>query len=84
MNAGKPANYTNVKAQELWKTLYLCAKENPRRRFHALYDKIYRADILAEAWRRVKGKKGVEESMDKRLKTSSRNMEKESFSMKSI
>ncbi len=52
-------NYTNkVKAQELWKTLYLCAKESPTRRFHALYDKIYRPDILWEAWQRVKRKKG--------------------------
>lgn len=58
MNAGKLANYTDVKARELWKTLYLCAKENPKRRFHALYDKIYRPDILAEAWRRVKRNKG--------------------------
>lgn len=58
MNAGKLANYTDVKAQELWKTIYLCAKENPKRRFHALYDKVYRPDILAEAWRRVKSKKG--------------------------
>jgi RNA-directed DNA polymerase len=58
VNAGKLANYTDAKAQELWKTLYLCAKENPKRRFHALYDKVYRPDILAEAWRRVKGKKG--------------------------
>lgn len=58
MNASKLANYTDVKARELWKTLYLCAKENPRRRFHALYDKVYRPDILAEAWRRVKANKG--------------------------
>ncbi|MCM3736804.1 group II intron reverse transcriptase/maturase [Bacillus cytotoxicus] len=58
MNAGKLANYTDVKARELWKTLYLCAKESPSRRFHALYDKIYRPDILAEAWRRVKRNKG--------------------------
>lgn len=58
MNAGKLANYTDVKARELWKTLYLCAKESPTRRFHALYDKIYRPDILAEAWRRVKANKG--------------------------
>lgn len=51
MNAKKMANYTNkVKAQELWKTLYLCAKESKTRRFHALYDKIYRSDILWEAW----------------------------------
>ncbi len=63
MNAVKPANYTKVKAQELQDKLYLAAKENPKRRFHALYDKIYREDILWEAWRRVKGNKGVEESM---------------------
>lgn len=38
MNAKKMANYTNnAKAQELWKTLYLCAKESKTRRFHALY-----------------------------------------------
>jgi len=58
VNAGKLANYTDVKAQELWKTLYLCAKESSSRRFHALYDKIYRPDILAEAWRRVKRNRG--------------------------
>lgn len=58
MNASKLANYTDVKARELWTTLYLCAKENPKRRFHALYDKVYRPDILAEAWRRVKANKG--------------------------
>lgn len=59
MNAKKMANYTNkVKAQELWKTLYLCAKESKTRRFHALYDKIYRSDILWEAWQRVRGKRG--------------------------
>ncbi len=53
------ANYTNIdKAQEHWKTLYLCAKESPTRRFHALYDKIYRPDILWEAWQSVKQKKG--------------------------
>jgi RNA-directed DNA polymerase len=58
VNAGKLANYTDVKARELWKTLYLCAKESKTRRFHALYDKVYRPDILAEAWRRVKRNRG--------------------------
>ncbi|WP_028782771.1 group II intron reverse transcriptase/maturase [Thalassobacillus devorans] len=59
MNVKKMTNYTNkVKARELWKTLYLCAKESPTRRFHALYDKIYRPDILWEAWQRVRRKKG--------------------------
>lgn len=58
MNAVKPANYAKVKAQELQNKLYLSAKENPKRRFHALYDKIYREDVIWEAWRRVKGNKG--------------------------
>jgi RNA-directed DNA polymerase len=58
VNAVKPANYAKVKAQELQDKLYHAAKENPKRRFHALYDKIYREDILWEAWRRVRGNKG--------------------------
>ena len=52
------ANYAKVKAQELQNKLYLAAKENPKRRFHALYDKLYREDVLWEAWRRVKGNRG--------------------------
>ncbi|MES9684305.1 group II intron reverse transcriptase/maturase [Gottfriedia acidiceleris] len=58
MNARILANYTDEKAQELLRILYLCAKEKPNRKFHALYDKIYRPDILIEAWKRVKRKKG--------------------------
>ncbi|PRO64232.1 group II intron reverse transcriptase/maturase [Alkalicoccus urumqiensis] len=59
MNAHNAANYANVgKARELQKTLYLCAKVRKTRRFHALYDKIYRPDILWEAWQRVKRNRG--------------------------
>lgn len=58
MNADKPANYAKIKAQELQNKLYLAAKENPKRKFHALYDKLYRNDLLWEAWRRVKGNRG--------------------------
>ncbi|MFB9278580.1 reverse transcriptase domain-containing protein, partial [Cohnella cellulosilytica] len=58
MNADKPANYAKVKARELQNVLYFAAKENPRRRFHALYDKVHRGDILWEAWKRVKSNGG--------------------------
>lgn len=35
---------------ELQTALYRAAKADTRRRFHALYDKLWRADVLAEAW----------------------------------
>ncbi|MFE6073447.1 hypothetical protein ACFVQB_03095 [Paenibacillus sp. NPDC057886] len=57
MNAQK-ANYTKVKARQLQNVLYLAAKERPRRRFHALYDKVYREDVLWEAWKQVKASGG--------------------------
>jgi RNA-directed DNA polymerase len=45
--------------QQLQEKLGHAAKENKKRRFHALYDKIYRMDILWEAWRRVRANKGA-------------------------
>lgn len=38
--------------------LYLAAKQNRRRRFHALYDKLYRNDVLWRAWEMVKANGG--------------------------
>lgn len=58
MNVQK-TNNTNEKVRQLQRKLYLVAKENSRRKFHAMYDKIYRIDILTEAWKRVKANGGV-------------------------
>lgn len=58
MNAVKSANYTKGKVRELQRTLYLAAKANANRRFHALYDKVYRSDVMWEAWKRVKANRG--------------------------
>jgi len=37
------------KVRQLRRKLYLCAKQSKARRFHALYDRIYRSDVLWEA-----------------------------------
>ena len=41
------------KVKVLQRKLYCAAKAAPERKFHALYDKIYRRDVLALAWSRV-------------------------------
>lgn len=46
------------KVQQLQEKLGHAAKENKKRKFHALYDKVYRWDILCEAWNRVRANKG--------------------------
>ena len=47
------------KVRELQRKLYVCAKKSKTRRFHALYDRIYRSDVLWKAWHRVRGNKGA-------------------------
>ncbi|MGH9222856.1 MAG: reverse transcriptase domain-containing protein [Acidimicrobiales bacterium] len=47
------------KVQVLQRTLYRAAKADPERRFHALYDKIYRRDVLERAWSNVRHNAGA-------------------------
>jgi len=42
------------KSRELQRKLYLAAKRSRNRRFHALYDRIFRPDILRQAWEEVR------------------------------
>ncbi len=44
-----------VNVRELQRRLWAAAKQSPGRRFHALYDRIYRGDVLWEAWERLPG-----------------------------
>jgi group II intron reverse transcriptase/maturase len=53
------SNHPEDKVRELQRTLWRAAKRSRGRRFHALYDRIYRGDILWEAWRRVRSNQGA-------------------------
>ena len=45
--------------RRLQNRLWAAAKQSKGRRFHALYDRIYRTDILWEAWERVRANRGA-------------------------
>jgi RNA-directed DNA polymerase len=47
------------KVRQLQRRLCAAAKRAPKRRFHALYDRIYRGDVLLEAWERVRRNRGA-------------------------
>jgi RNA-directed DNA polymerase len=48
-----------VKVRQLQNRLWAAAKQSPERRFHALFDRIHRGDVLWEAWVRVKANRGA-------------------------
>ncbi len=47
------------KVRQLQRRLWSAAKRHPGRRFHALYDRIHRSDVLWEAWSRVRRNRGA-------------------------
>ena len=55
----KRPNHPIDKVRELQRRLFTAAKGNRERRFHALYDRIWRSDVLLEAWHRVRSNKGA-------------------------
>ncbi len=50
---------TTDMVQELQRKLFQKAKSNAGFRFYALYDKVYRIDVLSKAWEKVKSNKGA-------------------------
>jgi RNA-directed DNA polymerase len=52
-------NHPIDNVRQLQRRLYIAAKCNQERRFHALYDRIWRSDVLLEAWERVRSNKGA-------------------------
>ena len=55
----EPLVASPVKVRQLQRVLWAAAKQSEGRRFHALYDRVYRGDVLWEAWERVRKNKGA-------------------------
>jgi len=47
------------RVRALQRVLYRCAKQDQDRRFHALYDKVARSDVMRRAWREVRANRGA-------------------------
>jgi retron-type reverse transcriptase len=47
------------RVRKLQRALYRASKQDKERRFYSLYDKVWRADVLWEAWRQVKANNGA-------------------------
>src|SRR5437667_12398483 len=52
------ANHPIDKVRALQRPLYVAAKQQRQRRFHALYDRVARPDVLSRAFEQVRRNKG--------------------------
>jgi len=64
MSAGRSARYVRRtvgvdRVRALQRVLYRCAKQDRDRRFHALFDKVARSDVMWRAWREVRANRGA-------------------------
>jgi group II intron reverse transcriptase/maturase len=59
VNAEKATDTPRNRTRELWERLYASAKSQPGRRYGNLFDKVWRPDVLAEAWKRVSANRGA-------------------------
>jgi len=48
-----------AQVRQLQRALYRTSKQEKKTRFYRLYDQVWRADVLWEAWRQVKANKGA-------------------------
>src|SRR5579871_2234225 len=64
MSAGSSASSVSRavgpdRVRALQRVLYRSAKQDPERRFHALFDKVARSDVMWRAWNDVRANKGA-------------------------
>lgn len=57
--SNSPARRRPIDNVRQLRRLWAAAKRSPGRRFHALYDRMWRSDVLCEAWKQVKANRGA-------------------------